>query len=126
MTYFIYWVSIEVLFEKEGLKRASLLKNNNNKYLKATALVGNSPFNPAEKTGTCAKLHGSKVCKPFRGRRLAMSHRHRYSASVGVEKRSLLAGVQNLALQRGGWAFLQGEGCGRRRRGEGERLTLVG
>lgn len=103
------------------MKRASLLKNNDNKYLEATALMGNSPFKPADRTGTCENLHGSKVLNVFGGdRRLAMSHCHRYSVSVGVEKRSLLAGVQNLALQRGGCAFLQGEGHGQKHRVDGQ------
>ena len=78
-----------------------MLKDNNHKYLKATAVVGNPSFNPAERTGTSAKLRESRVCKPFRGRHLAVSHHHRYSVSVGVEKRSPLAGCAELGSAEG-------------------------
>lgn len=47
------------------MKRVSLLKNNNNKYLKATALT--------QKVGTCEKVNCNKVLNLFfRGRRLAV------------------------------------------------------
>lgn len=83
-----------------------------------SVLQGISPFNAEDKTGTCEKPNSNSVERPL-GADVWLYESLSQTVSAGVGKRSRL-GVQNLALQRGRWAFIQEEWRGQKCKGSVE------